>query len=86
MFSRIDLVQIRIANINAHNGIITPSTTMIIEISMVIASIPSIIVNAGINDCRTVVTTITITVVVIITTSTMIAMNTIVIMITSARL
>ena len=64
-----------IANINAHNSIITPSTTTITEISMVHAIIPSIIIiiNTGINRCRTAVTTITITVVVIITTITMIA-------------
>ena len=49
-----------IANITAHDSLITPSTTMIIEISMVIAIIPSVIINTGINRCRTLVTTITI--------------------------
>ena len=52
-----------IANINLQNSIITPSTTMIIEISIVNAIIPFIIMNTGINRCRTVVATITITVV-----------------------
>ena len=50
-----------IATINAHNDNITSSTTIIIEISMVIAIIPSIIGNTGINRCRT-VTAITTTV------------------------
>ena len=53
---------------------------------MINAAIPSIIVNTGINRCRTAVTTIPITVVVTITTITMIAMNTIMIIITSTRL
>ena len=75
-----------IANINAHNSILTPSTTINIEISMVNAPIPSIIMNTGIHRCRTVVTTITITAVVIIATITMIATNTIIIIITNTRL
>ena len=58
------------ANINAHNCIITPSTTINIEISMVNTITLSIIGNTGINRCRTAVTTITISVVVIITTIT----------------
>ena len=66
-----------IANINAHSSIMTPSTTRIIEISMVNAILPSFIINTGIHRCRTVVTTITITVVVITTTITMIAINTV---------
>ena len=74
-----------IANINAHS-FITPSTTIIIEISMVNAIIPSVVMNTGIRRCRTVVTTITITVVVIITTITMIAIDTLIIIITSTRL
>ena len=57
-----------IANSNASNSILTPSTTIIIEISMINATIPSIIINTGINRCRPAVTTITITVVVTITT------------------
>ena len=54
-----------IANSSATNSIITLSTTItiIIEISMIAAAIPSIIVDTGINRCRTAVTTITITVV-----------------------
>ena len=75
-----------IANSNASNGIITPSTTIIIDISMMNATLPSIIINTGINRCRIAVTTTTITVVVTITTITMIAINTIVIIITSTRL
>ena len=72
-----------IATSNAGNRIITPSTTMIIEISMINATIPSIIINTGLNRCRT----ITIVVfVVTITTITMIAINTIMIIITSTRL
>ena len=60
-----------IANINAHhNSMITPSTGIIIQMSMVNAIIPSIIITTCINHCRAVVTTITSTVV-IITTSTM---------------
>ena len=62
-----------ISNANAHNSIISPSTTIIIEGSMVNAFIPSILINHGINHCTTVVTTITITVAFIITTITMIA-------------
>ena len=75
-----------IANSNASNCIITPSTTIIIEISMTNATKPSIIINTGVNRCRTAVTTITITVVVTITTIAMIAINTILIIITSTRL
>ena len=75
-----------IACSNASNRIITPSTTRIFEISMINAAIPSIIMNAGINRCRTAVTAITFTVVVIITTITMIAVNTIMIIIPSTRL
>ena len=79
-----------IANSNAGNGIITPSTTIILEISMINATIPSIIVNTGINRCRAVVTTtratITVTVVVTIITITMIAVNTIMIIIADTRL
>ena len=74
------------ANSNASNSIVTPSTTIIIEISMINATIPSIIINTGIHRCRTAVITINITVVVTITTSTMIAINTIMIIITSTRL
>ena len=51
-----------IANMNADDSIITPSTTIILEISMVNATTPSIIVNTGINHCRTVVSTITVSV------------------------
>ena len=75
-----------IASSHASNKIITPSTTIIIEISTISATIPSIIINTGIRSCRTAVITITITVVVIITTVTMIAINTLMIIITSARL
>ena len=75
-----------IANSNASNSIITPSTTLMIETSMINATILSIIMNTGINCCRTAVTTITITVVVTITTITMIAMNTSMIIIASTRL
>ena len=75
-----------IANSNASDSTITPSTTINIEISMINATIPSIIINTGINRCRTAVTTATITVVVTITTITMIAINTIMIIITSTRL
>ena len=75
-----------IANRIASNSIITPTTTIIIEISMINATIPSIIVNTGISHCRTAVTTITVTVVVTITTMTMIAVNTIMIIIASTRL
>ena len=66
-----------IANTNAHNSITTPS---IIEISMVNAIFPFIVVNPGVNRCRTAVTTITITDVV------MIAINATIIIITSTRL
>ena len=38
-----------IANSNDGNSILTPSTTIIIEISMVNAIIASIIINSGIN-------------------------------------
>ena len=75
-----------IANIHAHNKIITPSTTRTVETSLGSATIPSIILNTGINRCRTAVTTIIITVVVAITTITMIASNTIIIIMTSTRL
>ena len=75
-----------IANIHAHNSIITPGTTRIIEISMAHAIISSIIIHTGIDRCRTVFTTTTITVVVTITTITMIAINTSIIIITSTRL
>ena len=61
-----------IANSNASNSI---STTIVIEISMINATIPSIIINTGIHRCRTAVTTITITVVVTVTTITMIAID-----------
>ena len=75
-----------IASSNASNSSITPSTTRIIEISMIHATIPSII-NTCSNRCRTAVaTTITIAVVVMITTITMIAINTIMIIITCTRL
>ena len=52
---------------------------------MIDATIPSIILNTGINRCRTAVTTITVTIAVFvsITTITMIAINTIMIIITS---
>ena len=75
-----------IATDSVHNSITTPSTTIIIGISMVNAIFHYIIVNTGISRCRTVVTTITITFVVIITSTTLIAINTIVIIITSTRL
>ena len=65
-----------------HNCTITPSTTIIIKISMVNAIIPSLILNMSINCCKTVVTTVTITAVV---TITMVAINIITIIITSAR-
>ena len=74
------------ANTNAHHSVITPSTAITIEISMVDAIISSIIISTGINRCRTVVSTITITVVVIVTTITMIAIDTIIIIVTSTRL
>ena len=74
-----------IASSNASNRIITTSPTIIVEISMINATIPSIIINTGINRCRTAVTTITITAVVTSTNITMIAINTIVIIITSTR-
>ena len=75
-----------IASSHASNQIMTPSTTIIIEISMINTIMPSIIIHTGINRCRTAVTTITITVVVTITTITMIAINTTMIIITSTRL
>ena len=75
-----------IANGNASNSIITPSTTISIEISMINATTPSIIINTGIYRCRSAATTITSTVVVTMTTITMIAINTIMIIITSTRL
>ena len=75
-----------IASSNASNRIITPSTTIIIEISMINATIPSIISNTGINRGRTAVTTITIAVVVTITTITMIAIHTSMIIIPGTRL
>ena len=75
-----------IATSNANNSIITPSTTTIIEISMIHATIPSIIMHTGSNRCRTAATTITLTAVVTTTTITMIAINTIMIIITSTRL
>ena len=75
-----------IASSNASNRTIPPSTTIITEISMMNATIPSIIIDTGINRCRTAGTTITITVVVTTTTITMIAINTIMIIITSTRL
>ena len=64
------------ANINAHSSIITPRTTIMLGLCMANAIIPSIIIYTGNSRCETVVTTIPITVVVIITTSTMIAINT----------
>ena len=75
-----------IANSNANKRIITPSATIIIEISMINATIPSIIIYTGSNRCRTAVTTIAITVVVTITTINMSAINTIMIIITNTRL
>ena len=75
-----------IANGNASNSILTPSTTKIIEISMTSATIACIIINTGMKRCRTAVTTITITVFVSITTITMIAIDTTMIIITSTRL
>ena len=75
-----------IASSNASNRTITPSTTILIEISMINATIPSIRINTGINRCRTAVATITIIVVVTIATITMIAINTIMIIIPSTRL
>ena len=75
-----------IASSNASNWIITASTTIIIEISMMNATIPSIIIHTGINRCRTAATTITIAAVVTTTTITMIEINTIMIIITSTRL
>ena len=75
-----------IANSSASNCIITPGTTIITEIGMITATIPSLKINTGINRCRTAGTTITITVVVTVTTITMIAINTIMIIITSTRL
>ena len=75
-----------IANIHAHNNIITPSTTIIIVTNMVNVSIPSIVIHIGIQGCRTVATIITIPAVVIITNISMIAIYTIFIIITSTRL
>ena len=75
-----------IASRNARNRIITPSTTIIFEISMINATIRSIIINTGIHRCRTAVAPSTITVVVTITTSTVVAINNIMIIITSSRL
>ena len=60
-----------IATSNASNSIITLSTTIIIETSMN-ATIPSIIINTGINRCRTAVTTTTITTTTTTTTATII--------------
>ena len=75
-----------IANSNASNSIITPSTSIVIEINMINSTTPSMIINTNINRCRTGITTITTTVVVTITTITMIATNTIVMIITSTKL
>ena len=75
-----------IASSNASNRIITPSTTIIIETNMINATIPCIIINTGIDRCRTAVTTIAITVVVTITTIIMIAIHRIMIIISSTRL
>ena len=75
-----------IASSCATYRIITPSTTITIEISMINATLPSIRTNTGTNRCRTAVTTSasTITVVVTIATITMIAINTIMIIITGS--
>ena len=73
-------------NSNVSNSIIAPSTTIIIQRSMIYAITPSIIMNTGVNRCRTAVTTIAITVVVTIATVTMIAINTLMTIITSTRL
>ena len=70
------------ANINAHTCIITPSTTIINEISMVNAILPSMITNIGTNRCKTVVTTIAIPVVVTFYDN---CINTINILITSTK-
>ena len=75
-----------IAYSSASNSTTPPSTAIIIEISMNNATIPSIIISAGINRCRTAGTTITITAVVTVTAITMIAIHTILIIITSTRL
>ena len=75
-----------IAHSNASNSIRTPSTTIIIEISMITAPFSCIIIYTGIHRCRTAVTTTASTVVVTITTITMTAINTIMIIITSTRL
>ena len=75
-----------IVNGNASNGTITLSTTITIEISMINASIPSMIINTGIHHCKSAVTTIAVTVVVTITTITMLAMNSIMVIVTSTRL
>ena len=53
---------------------------------MINATIPSIIINPGINCCRIAVATITITAVVTTATITMIASSAIMIIITSTRL
>ena len=82
----INITLSNIASSNASNWTITPSTTITIEISMMNATIPSIIINTGINRCRTAATTITITVVATITTITMIAIKNIMIIIPSTRL
>ena len=75
-----------IANSNASNSIVTPSTSILIEISMINAIIPSIIVNTGVHRCRTDLTNVSIPVVVTISTTTIIAINTIMIIISSTRL
>ena len=74
-----------IANSNASNSILTRSTAIVIEISMINATIRSIIINTGINRCRTAATTVTITVVVTITAITLIAINTVMIISTCSR-
>ena len=53
----------------ASNSSITPSTTIIIEISMINATTPCIIIYTGINRCR-IATATTVTFVVTITTIT----------------
>ena len=75
-----------IASSSASSRIITRSTTRILEISMINAAIPSIIINTGTNRCRTAATTMTMTVVGTMTTITMIAIHTIMIIIPSTRL
>ena len=81
----IDNTLSNIANSNASNSIITPSTSIVIEICMINATIPSIIIHTGVNRCKPAVATIAITVVVTITTISMSAINTIMIIITSTR-